>query len=97
MGASKTSKHYASNPESRKKRLAYQAEFNKRPDQVAKRVELNKVNRQNHASGKSKVGDGKDVSHTKSGLRLKPAPVNRGSKSDSKGDRTARGGKSSKK
>lgn len=91
MGASKTSKHYASNPKSREKHRAYQAEYNKRPDQVKKRVELNGVNRKNHASGKSSVGDGKDVSHTKSGLRLKPAPVNRGSKSDSAGDRRARG------
>lgn len=93
MGSSKTSKFYAANPEARKKRLEYQAEFNKKPEQVKKRVELNAANKSNHTSGKSKVGDGKDVSHTKSGLRLKPASTNRGSKSDSPGDRRARGTK----
>jgi hypothetical protein len=93
MGSSKTSKFYASNPDARKKRLEYQAEFNKRPDQVKKRVELNAVNKKNHSSGKTKVGDGKDVSHTKSGLKLKSASTNRGSKSDSPGDRRARGTK----
>lgn len=90
MGQSKTSRHYASNPESRRKRLEYQKDFNKKPEQVKKRVELNRENAKNHAAGKTRVGDGKDVSHTKSGLRLKTASVNRGSNSDSPGDRRAR-------
>jgi len=97
MGNSKTSKHYASNPKSRERHREYQAEYNKRPDQVKKRVELNAVNRKNHASGKSKVGDGKDVSHTKSGLKLKSASTNRGSKCDSPGDKRARGNGNKKK
>lgn len=96
MGQSATSKYYASNPEARKKRLDYQAEFNKKPAQVKKRVELNQANRDAQKSGRSKVGDGKDFSHTKSGLKQKPASVNRGSKSDSPGDVRARGGKSIK-
>lgn len=91
--AGKTSEHYKKNPESRAKRLAYQAEYNKKPDQVKKRVELNAMNRKNHATGKSKVGDGKDVAHTKTGTRLKVASTNRGSKSDMPGDKRARGNK----
>ena len=91
--AGKTSEYYKSNPASRAKRLAYQAEYNKRPDQVKKRVELNATNRKNHATGKSKVGDGKDVAHTKSGTRLKTASTNRGSKCDMPGDKRARGNK----
>ena len=64
---SKSTKHYESNPASHKKKLEYQREYNKKPSEVARRVELNKVNRDNHAAGKSRVGDGKDVSHTKKG------------------------------
>jgi hypothetical protein len=93
MGQSKTSKYYASNPKAKAVKAAYQADFNKKPDQVKKRVELNAINRKSHAAGKSSVGDGKDVSHTKSGTRLKTASSNRGSRSDMPGDRRARGGK----
>ena len=34
---------------------------------------------------------GKDCSHTKNGLRYKSVKANRGSKSDTKGDKNARG------
>lgn len=89
----KSAKYYASNPESRAKKAAYDKEFNKKPEQRAKRSELTKINREHQKSGKGKVGDGKDVSHTKNGLVLKKASVNRGSKSDSAGDKRARGNK----
>ena len=89
----KTALHYASNPKSAEKHRAYQAKYNKKPEQVKKRVELNKKNLANHKAGKSRVGDGKDVAHTKGGLTLKKASVNRGSKTDSPGDVRARGGK----
>ena len=36
--------------------------------------------------------NGKDASHTNSGIRYKPSSVNRGSKTDMAGDRRARGG-----
>lgn len=88
---SKTALHYANNPASAQQHRAYQATYNKKPSQVKKRGELNKVNLANHKAGKSKVGDGKDVSHTKKGMVLKKASVNRGSKSDSAGDVRARG------
>lgn len=89
----KTAKYYASNPEAKAKKDAYNKEFNKKPEQRAKRAELSKINREHQKSGKGKVGDGKDVSHTKSGMVLKPQSINRGSKSDTNGDKRARGGK----
>lgn len=89
----RTAKYYANNPDARKKRLEYQREYNKQDREVKKRVELNKANRKSHKNGTTKVGDGKDQSHTKNGLVLKPQSVNRGSAKDSPGDRRARGGK----
>jgi len=38
-------------------------------------------------------GDGKGVSHTSKGVVLKPQSINRGSKTNSAGDRRARGTK----
>lgn len=90
---SKSTKFYRENLEAKAKKQKYQAEYNKKPAQVKKRVELNAINRENHKTGKSKVGDGKDVSHVKKGTVLKKAAVNRGSKTDSAGDRRARGSK----
>jgi len=51
---------------------------------------LVKVNRDRGTYGN---GDGKDASHTKNGVVMKKASVNRGSKSDTAGDKRARGGK----
>jgi hypothetical protein len=87
----RTAKYYASNPEARKKRLEYQKEYNKQDREVKKRVELNKINRENHRDGKSSISDGKDVAHTKSGTKLQKASVNRGSRSAMPGDKRARG------
>jgi hypothetical protein len=92
----RTAKFYKDNPDSRKKRLAYQAEYNKQDREVKKRVELNKINRENHRDGKSSVSDGKDVAHTKSGTRLQNASVNRGSRTAMPGDKRARGNGSKK-
>jgi hypothetical protein len=88
-----TAKFYKDNKKSKAKKDAYQKEYNKRPEQVKKRVELNKANRKSHKNGTTKVGDGKDQSHTKNGLVLKPQSVNRGSKADAPGDVRARGKK----
>jgi hypothetical protein len=89
----KTAKFYADNEESRKKRLAYQKEYNKKPEQRKKRSELVKANRDSGTYGN---GDGIDLSHTKKGIVKKKASVNRGSKGDMPGDKKARGGKGKK-
>jgi hypothetical protein len=86
----RTAKYYANNPDARKKRLEYQREYNKQDREVKKRVELNKINRQRGTYGN---GDNLDASHTKRGIVMKKASVNRGSKTDTPGDRRARGGK----
>ncbi len=86
----KTAKYYAENPKARAKKAAYDKEFGKKPEQRAKRAELVKINRKNGTYGNR---DGMDWSHTKNGVVLKTASENRGSKSDSEGDKRARGGK----
>ncbi len=64
---------------------------NAKPENVKKRTELNKYNREKGTYGN---GDNKDAAH-KGGkiVGFKKASVNRASKSDSAGDRRARGGK----
>jgi hypothetical protein len=90
----KTAQYYASNPEARKKRLEYQAEYNKRPEQLKRRMELNKINRDR---GQYADKDGKDMSHKKNGRIVEEsASKNRGSKSNAPGDVRARGTKKKK-
>lgn len=92
--AGRTSEYYKTHPEARKKRLEYQAEYNKRADQLKKRIELNKVNRDRGQYGD---GDGKDMSHKRNGRIVEEsASKNRGSKSNAPGDVRARGSKKKK-
>lgn len=89
--AGRTSEYYKTHPEARKKRLEYQAEYNKRADQLKKRIELNKINRDRGQYGD---GDGKDMSHKRNGRVIEEsASKNRGSRSNMPGDRRARGKK----
>lgn len=88
---SKSAKYYAKNPAARKKKAATDKKINARPSQVKKRVEANKARRKAKAAGKNVRG--LDASHTKNGIRFKKSSVNRGSKSDSAGDKRARGKK----
>lgn len=90
----KTAKYYQTHPEARKKRLEYQAEYNKRADQLKKRIELNRENRKR---GSYADHDGKDLAHQKNGKFIeKSASKNRGDKNDMPGDRRARGTKKKK-
>lgn len=86
----RTAKYYAANPEAKKRHNDYQKEYNKSPDQVKKRVELNAINRKRGTYGN---GDGLDASHTKNGIVMKSASSNRGSKCAMPGDKRARGTK----
>lgn len=67
----------------------YDKKYSSTQEQSNKRNELNKNRRKFKKAGKNV--EGKDVSHTKNGLRLKTEKANRGSKTDSAGDRRARG------
>lgn len=91
MSLSKTAKYYRNHPESRKKHVEYQKEYNKKPEQVEKRKALNKWNRD---TGNYGDHDNKDAAHK--GNKIvgeKNASKNRGSKSDAPGDKRARGKK----
>jgi hypothetical protein len=50
-------------PKSSKQKLAYQAEYNARPENVKKRVLNNAARQAAIKRGDAKVGDGKDVAH----------------------------------
>jgi hypothetical protein len=73
MGASKSSKYFAENEESRKKKNAYNKEYHSTPQRRRYRSELNKINRKN-----GKKGDGKDVSHQADGtVKMENESANR--------------------
>lgn len=91
---SRTAKFYASHPEARKKHIQYQAEYNKKPREVKKRVELNAYNRKH----KSKKDDDASHKYDKATGKMRivgfsKASRNRGDKNNSPGDRRARGKK----
>lgn len=52
--------------QSTKRKLEYQAKYNARPEEVAKRVKNNAARREAIKDGRARVGDGKDVAHKKS-------------------------------
>ena len=61
----KSAKAYAKNPESYKRKLAKDKEYNKKPEQRKKRSELSTARRKAKRLGM--VLTGKDLSHTKQG------------------------------
>ena len=50
---------------SSKAKLEYMAEYQKKPENVEKRVDRNRARRHAIAAGKAHVGDGTDVDHKK--------------------------------
>jgi len=88
---SKSAKWYRDNPQGRKDKAKDDTKINERPSQIKKRTEANAKRAKAKKAGKNIKG--KDASHTKNGMVFKPMATNRGSKSDSAGDRNARGGK----
>jgi hypothetical protein len=69
------------------KKAATDKKINARPAQRKKRAELVKERRKRGIYGKG----GKDLAHTKKGIVKKSVKANRGSKSDTAGDKRARG------
>ena len=91
MPLSKSAKYYRDNPEARAKKNAYQKQFNKKKSQSKNRADLNRLNRLFGTYGN---GDNLDVSHrTGKKPRLESQSKNRGSKTNTAGDRRARGKK----
>jgi hypothetical protein len=67
-GKSKSAKYFAANPEARAKKNAYNKEYHSSEERKNYRTKLNKANRDAGTYGN---GDGKDMSHTKSGKLVK--------------------------
>ena len=93
---SRTAKYYHTHPAARKKKAEYDKKFNEKKEQREKRVELVQHNREHDKKYGKESRKGKDASHTSRGIVYKKSSVNRGSKSDTAGDRRARGGKKKK-
>lgn len=91
--ASRSAEYYRTHPKAREKKKKYDTEFEKKPEQVKKRVELKRENEEHDKKYGKASRKGKDLSHTSHGLVYKKSSTNRGSKSDTAGDRRARGGK----
>lgn len=85
----KTARYYKANPKAKAKKAATDKKINARPKQKAKRAELGRKRTAAKKAGKNIKG--KDASHTKRGIVFKSPSANRGSKTDSAGDRRARG------
>jgi hypothetical protein len=91
MALSRSAQFYKDNPDARKKKAAYDKKHNAKPEQKKKRAGLNKYNREKGTYGN---GDGKDAAHKGNKIvGFKDQSKNRGSKSDSAGDKRARGKK----
>lgn len=76
---SKSGKYFRSHPKQRKKKDAISKKINKRPDQVKKRVELKRKNRQHDKKYGKASRNGKDLAHQKDGsTRYQDSSKNRG-------------------
>lgn len=84
-----TAAYYKANPESYRKKLAYDKKRNARPDRKKYRAELAKERRARGIMGKG----GPDVSHAKNGkFKLENASKNRARNGHGKNGRLANGG-----
>lgn len=82
-------------PKASKAKLEYMAEYQKRPENVEKRVDRNRARRHAIARGDAKVGDGMEVDHIKpldrggsdadKNTRVVPASKNRGWRKGARG------------
>ena len=81
-GKSKSAKYFASHPEAKAKKNAYNKEYHSTPERNKYRAKLNMANR---ASGTYGNGDGKDMSHTKDG-RLSRESASRNRARNGKGN-----------
>ncbi len=89
IGKSRSSKYYAANPEAREKKNKYNKEYHSTEKRKNYRASLNRANRKAGTYGN---GDGKDMSHTKSGKLVRESQSsNRGRNGHGKSGRLKRG------
>lgn len=93
----RSSKYYKANPESAKKKDAYNRAYYKKNKKKANKSRAERAKYRRAAEKKGIDVKGKDVAHTPNGLRLKSVKANRGSTGDTRGDVRSRGGKGKKK
>lgn len=93
----KSTQYYRTHTKAREKKKEYDKKFEAKPEQVKKRSELKRENREHDEKYGKASRKGKDLSHTSHGLVYKKSSVNRGSKTDTAGDRRARGSSRRKK
>ncbi|MBS7237926.1 MAG: hypothetical protein KIG40_04670 [Bacteroidaceae bacterium] len=89
--ASRSAEYYRTHPKAREKKQEYDKKFNQKPEQREKRSELTQYNREHDKKYGKASRKGKDASHTSHGIVYKSSSANRGSKSDTAGDKRARG------
>jgi len=70
----RTQRYYDANPEAKAKKAKYDAKFQKKREQVKKRVEANRFNRNNP---NSVIGDRLDASHRNGRIVLESQYTNR--------------------
>ena len=87
----KSAKYYALHPEKKAKKNATTHENNQKPERKRKMAESTKARREAVKRGTNVKG--RDMAHTKNGIRPKSSSANRGSSTDSAGDRRTRGKK----
>lgn len=77
-GDSRSARFYQDNPDSRKKKVEYDKDYQDSDSRKKYRAELNKINREKGTYGN---GDGKDVAHkTKTKTRMQSQSKNRADK-----------------
>lgn len=90
-GKSRTARFYQTHPEARQKKDEYNKEYHSTPARKKYRAVLQAINREN---GTHANHDGLDAYHKDGKIAgFKSQSKNRGSKTDSPGDKRARGGK----
>jgi len=88
-GKSKSARYYAANPDSREKKNEYNKNYHSTEKRKNYRTSLNRANRNAGTYGN---GDGKDMSHTKSGRLVRESQSsNRARNGHGKGGRLKQG------
>lgn len=72
--------YYRNHPEARAKKKEYDTVFNRKPEQVNKRIELKRENSEHDRRYGKASRKGKDLCHTRDGLVYKKVSVNRGAR-----------------
>lgn len=93
-GTSKSAKYFQNNKAAREKKKAYDKEYHSSEERKAYRASLNRANKKAGTYGN---GDGKDMSHTKSGKLVKESQSKNRARNGKSGSSKKSSGSRSKK